>query len=107
MKTTPDYKRIYTDLINEKYPEKKEEYLSMLPKENFSVLEVISFNQMLFSGCDQKAHDFNQKHRFYSKQAILEILDYQKKHKYNNMQLARHFNLSRNTVTRWKKLFLI
>jgi hypothetical protein len=104
----PDYKRIYTDLVNEKYCEKKIEYLSMLSKEKLSVLDVITLNKILFNndGKDKETFDFNQSHRAYDKQAILQILDYQKKRKCNNSQLASHFKLSRNTITKWKKKFL-
>jgi hypothetical protein len=34
------------------------------------------------------------------------MLDYQKKNKLTNSQLAKHFKLSRNTVTKWKRLFV-
>lgn len=108
-KSEPDYKRIYTDLINEKYPERKEEYSSILSKEKLSVLEVITLNKLLFNheGEDRETSGFNQNHRAYDKEAILQILDYQKKWKYTNAQLASHFNLSRNTVTKWKRKFIL
>ena len=48
----------------------------------------------------------NQKFKSYKRSDILKILDYQKKYKLNNSQLANHFNISRNTVTKWKKMFL-
>lgn len=47
----------------------------------------------------------NKSHRAYSKEAIYKILEYQKKNCLNNTQLAKHFKLSRNTVTKWKILF--
>jgi hypothetical protein len=107
-RSEPDYKRIYTDLVNEKYPEKKSEHISLLSKEKLSVLDVITLNKILFTndGEDKETSDFNQNHRAYDRQAILQILDYQKKWKYTNSQLASHFKLSRNTITKWKKKFL-
>ncbi|MFP3598664.1 helix-turn-helix domain-containing protein [Chryseobacterium sp. SIMBA_029] len=106
-KTVPDYKKIYTDLVNEKYPEKKEEYKAILSKENFSILDVIECNKILFTKEDKNTFNFNQKHRTYDRDTILEILDYQKKYRCNNSQLARHFKLSRNTVAKWKRNFQV
>lgn len=106
MKNIPDYKRIYTDLVNEKYPEKKEDFKIILSKKNFSVLDVIQCNSILDDREDKNTFNFNQKHRSFDQQSILEILDYQKKHNWNNSQLAQHFKLSRNTIAKWKKKFM-
>ncbi|MEI3791144.1 MULTISPECIES: helix-turn-helix domain-containing protein [unclassified Chryseobacterium] len=103
MKNIPDYKRIYTDLINEKYPDKKEACRTILSKKTLSILDVIACSNILTDKEDKNTLIFNQKHRFYDKQSILEILNYQEKYGYNNAQLARHFKLSRNTVANWKK----
>ncbi|MFP3836044.1 helix-turn-helix domain-containing protein, partial [Chryseobacterium sp. SIMBA_028] len=84
--------------VNEKYPEKKEEYKAILSKENFSILDVIECNKILFTKEDKNTFNFNQKHRTYDRDTILEILYYQKKYRCNNSQLAKHFKLSRNTV---------
>ena len=99
--TKPNYKRIYFDILSKKYPEKKEECNSLLKKQNLSGLDVIWLNKKIF-GTDK----INQQHRSYSKSDILIILDYQQKHKLNNSQLANHFKISRNTITKWKKMFL-
>ncbi|MCT2563898.1 helix-turn-helix domain-containing protein [Chryseobacterium herbae] len=106
MKNIPDYKKIYTDLINERYPEKKEAFKMVLSKKNFSVLDVIECNSILENREDKSTFTFNQKHRSFDQQSILEILDYQKKHSWNNSQLSEHFKLSRNTIAKWKKKFL-
>ncbi|KMQ69187.1 transposase [Chryseobacterium sp. FH2] len=106
-KIKPDYRSIYTDLINEKFPEKKQEYLPILCKENFTMLDVIKLNQRLFNKKDKEILNFNQQHRSYDRKTILEILDYQKKQKLNNTQLANHFKLSRNTIAKWKKIYNI
>ncbi|HCM36220.1 helix-turn-helix domain-containing protein [Chryseobacterium sp.] len=100
----PDYKRIYNDLIDKKYPEKKIEFKSMLEKKTLSTLDIIKLNQRLFG--EKEDCILNQKHRSYDKAAILEILDYQKINKLNNKQLALKFNMSRNTIGKWKKIFL-
>jgi hypothetical protein len=103
--TTPDYKRIYSDLIAEKFPN-REECKIILSKERLSELDVITLNSILFKDNNKDTILFNQKHRSYSQDTILEILQYQKKNKLNNIQVAKHFRLSRNTVAKWKKMFL-
>lgn len=102
----PDYKRIYVDIVNKKYPQKKSECNAILSKESFSALDIIAINKIIF-GTDKESNSFNQKHRSYSKIDIIQILDYQQKHKLNNSQLANHFSLSRNTVAKWKKIFVV
>ena len=104
--STPDYHRIYNDIINKKYPARKEECKFLLNKQTLSVLDIIELNRRIFGLSDQLTEAFNQSHRSYNRSSILKILDYQEKNKLNNMQLARHFKLSRNTVARWRKLFL-
>ncbi|MFP3591471.1 helix-turn-helix domain-containing protein [Chryseobacterium sp. SIMBA_038] len=107
-KSEPDYKRIYTDLVNAKYANKKEVSASILSKKKLSVLDVITLNKILFNNeiKDKETSDFDQNHRAYDRQAIFEILDYQKKWKYTNSQLALHFKVSRNTITKWKRIYL-
>ena len=105
-KITPDYKQIYTDILDKKYPDKKEECKIILEKEQLSTIHIIELNQKIFGVGDKETERFNQKHRSYSKTDILQILDYQNKNKLNNSQLANHFQLSRNTIAKWKKMFL-
>ena len=101
----PDYKQIYTDILNKKFPEKKEECKNFLKKANLSAIEIIELNKKLF-GINKETEKFNQRHRSYSRSDILNILDYQKKYQLNNTELATHFKLSRNTITKWRKIFL-
>lgn len=103
-KLEPDYKAIYTDVLIQKFPNKIEACEFILKRRKLSVTDILTLNKKIF-GIDNNIH--NQKHRSYGRSDILQILDYQKKHKLNNSQLARHFNLSRNTVAKWKKLFVI
>lgn len=101
----PDYKKIYVDIILSKFPDKMSHCKRILDKHNLSGLDVITLNSIIF-GCTDKATEiFNQKHRSYKKCDILRILDYQKQHNLNNTQLSRHFKLSKNTITSWKKKF--
>lgn len=105
--TPPNYKRIYTDLIKKKHPEKEISCKSILKKEKLSALDIIKVNQIIFGSTNKDAEADNQKHRSYNKSAIVEILKYQKKNNLNNSQLAIHFKLSRNTVAKWKKMYAV
>lgn len=78
-----------------------EECKFLLSKRKLLATDVIELNQKIFG------NTANEKHRSYKRTDILQILEYQKKHKLNNTQLARQFNLSRNSVRKWKKIFLI
>lgn len=104
-KKEPDYRRIYEDIIAVKFPEKKEKCARiLLGKEDLSALQVLELNTIIF--CKEVTKE-SQKLRSYKKSDILEILDYQKQNKLNNSQLALYFKLSRNTVAKWKKMFLV
>lgn len=102
----PYYKKIYTDILEKKYPEKKEDCKMFLDKDYLSVCDIIELNRKIFGSQDKDAEDFNQKHRSYSPADILEILNYQENNSLNNTQLAEQFKLSRNTVAKWKKIFI-
>lgn len=106
-KSAPNYKRIYTDILHRKYPDKFPDCEKILEKQKLNTLDIIRLNQLIFGNSDKQAHEFNQKHRSYDRKDILAMLDYQKKNKLNDAQLAVHFNLSRNSVAKWKKLFLV
>lgn len=99
----PDYKTIYSDIIHKKYPEKESECSALLQKKDLSVMDIIELNKKIFG----IAQSENQKHRSYGKSDILKILHYQKKNNLNNIEVARHFRLSRNSVTKWKKMFQV
>lgn len=102
----PNYSKIFEDIIAKKCPERLQEFKHYLTKENLSIIEVIEINNKIFGLTDKATVSFNQKHKSYDNETILQILAYQKKEKLNNIQLANHFNLSRNTVARWQKLYI-
>ncbi|MBB4805880.1 hypothetical protein HNP38_001152 [Chryseobacterium defluvii] len=104
---TPDYKRIYSDIIKKKFPDKKEDCKILLAKENLSAMDIIKLNTKIFGALNRQSENINQRHNSYNKSDILQILDYQKKNRLNNSQLARHFKLSRTTVSRWRKIFQV
>jgi hypothetical protein len=98
----PDYKRIYSDLIELKHPEKKEKCKAILSKEQLSSIDIIKINGIIF-GYTTENISINQRHRSYDKETIQQILDYQKNNNLSDIQVADHFMISRNTVAKWKK----
>lgn len=102
----PDYKKIYEDIIAQKHPEKAKSCNAILKKERLTMLDVIALNNIIFETADQDTIIFNQKHRSYNEQTIMDILDYQRKNNLTNSELALKYKLSRNTVGKWKKRFL-
>jgi len=101
----PNYKKIYSDIINKKYPFKMEKCSSLLSKKVLSVIDIVELNKRIFGTNLETTSKQNQRLRSYTQSDIMQILDYQKKNGLNNSQLSRHFNLSRNTISKWKKLF--
>ncbi|SHF79519.1 transposase [Chryseobacterium sp. OV279] len=104
---SPDYKRIYTDIIDEKYPEKRGICKNILNKKELSILDVLNLNTLIFSNAGKETLKSNQQLRSYDENTIREILQYQRKNNINNNQLALHFKLSRNSITKWKRLKII
>ncbi|MGK6344430.1 helix-turn-helix domain-containing protein [Chryseobacterium sp. DT-3] len=100
----PNYKLIFTDILDQKYPQKKEYCKNILNKTEINELDVINLNQIIF-GNKSKVSTINQKFKAYNKSTIVEILRYQTQNHLNNTQIANHFNLSRNTVSKWRKQF--
>lgn len=98
----PDYRRIFKDILTIKFPEKQALCSPILEKRELTVLDILELNKLIFN---TEKIDINQRHRSFDETAILQILDHQKRHNLNNTQLAQRFKLSRNTVTKWKKLF--
>lgn len=98
--TTPNYHRIYSDMLSKKYPEKKRICKSLLQKQSLSTIDVIQLNEKIFGS-------YSPRLRSYSKSDIFKMLEYQKKNKLNNSELANHFKLSRNIVAKWRKMFVI
>lgn len=102
---TPNYKKIFTDIIRMKFPHKEKECKNLLSKKEILALDVIKLNQKIFGNQDKETAAFNQSHRSYSKKAIIEILEYQRKKDLSNSQLALQLKMSRSTISKWKRLF--
>ncbi|WP_137906034.1 hypothetical protein [Chryseobacterium sp. 2VB] len=62
---SPDYKRIYEDLVRLKYPAKKQECESILSKPIFSVKDVITINNILFPKANIYNRNSDMKRSFY------------------------------------------
>ncbi|HAO29456.1 MAG TPA: transposase [Chryseobacterium indologenes] len=104
MKTPePNYKQIYSDIISYKHPDKYEDCIKILNKKKLSFLDVIELNDIIFGA--KTSH--NQKYKSYDRSTIVKILHYQKQTGLNNTQVAEYFNLSKKSVTRWKKNYLV
>ncbi|PWN68303.1 transposase [Chryseobacterium phosphatilyticum] len=104
--TQPHYKKIYTDIIMMKYPEKFEACKFLLQKEKFSALDVIKLDQIIFGNITRHTNQFNQRHKSYDQSTILKILEFQKENGYNNSEMGLQFKISRNSLAKWKKMFL-
>ncbi|MCT2561869.1 helix-turn-helix domain-containing protein [Chryseobacterium herbae] len=101
----PNYKLIYSDIIERKFPHKKAECEKLLEKKMLSAMDILELNNRIFGTKNQDAKKMNQKLRSYNKTDIIRILDYQKNHRMNNIQVAEHFGLSKNTMTKWRRIF--
>ncbi|MDH2208451.1 MULTISPECIES: helix-turn-helix domain-containing protein [Empedobacter] len=102
-KITPNYKQIYFDLVVEKFPTKLKFVKNFLEKESFSSLDIIRVNKIIFNTSYNIDHE-NQKHRAYEKSDIIYMLNYQEEHKLSNSTVAKHFKVSRNSISKWKKM---
>ena len=105
MQTPINYKAIFQDLLTQKHPERLSEFQHILKKNSLDELDILTISEKIST--TKKAKSENGKYRSYNKSTILKILDYQKKNQLNNAQLANHFGLSRNTVAKWKKTFVV
>ncbi|GEN69169.1 hypothetical protein [Chryseobacterium rhizosphaerae] len=103
----PNYKCIYKDIIEKKHPDKWEKCQAILAKDEWKIKDILQLDKILFIGTEDDEIEFNKKHRFYDESSILDILRFQKEKGYNNGELASHFNISRNTITKWKRLFKV
>lgn len=93
-------------MIRDKYPEKEFLCRHYLRKENWTALDVLEVNRLLFESRKIKDTSLNEAtHRAYDSQSIKQILIYQQKNKLNNNQIAYQYGISRNTIAKWKRLF--
>ncbi|CAI8837705.1 helix-turn-helix domain-containing protein [Chryseobacterium sp. IT-36CA2] len=104
----PDYKQIYTDILEEKFPEKLTEAAIRHKLEALnSAFDILKFNQLVFGEPEYRVGFNNQRLRSYDEESILKILKYQKQCGLNNLQLGKQFKISRNTIAKWKTVFKV
>ncbi|MCW1963486.1 helix-turn-helix domain-containing protein [Chryseobacterium viscerum] len=104
----PDYKQIYTDILEEKFPEKLIDAAIRLKLETLhSAFDILKFNQMIFGEPEYVVGFNNQRLRSYDEESILKILRYQKQNELTNLQLGKQFKISRNTIAKWKTIFKV
>ncbi|MBB6369052.1 helix-turn-helix domain-containing protein [Chryseobacterium shigense] len=101
----PNYNKIYTDLIERKFPEKKEEFAPLLTREIKNSLEIIKINNIIFNRQDKEINFLNQRLRSYDEESIKRVLEYQVSNRLNNREMASLFKFSRNTIAKWRKTF--
>lgn len=103
-RSVPNYKRIFEDIIQKKCPEKYSLCAHLLNKSEISAMDVLKLNAIVFDK-NSESESTNQKHKSYDSDTINKILNYQKENKLSNVEVSRHFNLSRSTISKWKKTF--
>lgn len=101
----PDYKKIFTDLIERKYPDKKTLCSSYLNKKELTQFDVMELTKII-NHQNKHINKFNQKRKSYNHKSIQKILEYQKAYNLTDTETARHFKMSRNTIKKWKNLNL-
>ncbi|WP_126653189.1 helix-turn-helix domain-containing protein [Chryseobacterium aureum] len=102
----PDYKQIYTDILEEKFPERLADAALMHQLETLhSAFDIFKFNQLIFGEPEYAVGFNNQRLRSYDEASILKILKYQQQKGLNNLQLGKQFKISRNTIAKWKAIF--
>lgn len=106
MENRPLYRKLYADMIRDKYPECEALCKHYFKKQHWTALDVLEVNQLLFSKKKNKQGvSVDQKHRAYDEESIKQILLYQQKNGLNNSQIANKYGLSRNTISKWRRLF--
>ncbi|SHF68199.1 hypothetical protein [Chryseobacterium vrystaatense] len=102
---SPNYKRIYQDIIEKKHPDKKEKCIDLLEKEKLTTREIILINTYIFgTEIVSEVIQNNSKFRSYDQETVLYILNYQIRNNLNNTETASYFKISRNTLAKWKKM---
>lgn len=71
-----------------------------------SIIGVLRFNKLLF-GNESIQNKTNNQYKAYDLDTVVYILEYQKEFNLSNTEISIMFSVSRNTITRWKKLCLI
>lgn len=98
---SPNYALIFLDIIMKNFPEKYDECKEFLNKSEFNFLDILVVNKKIFGKLSKET----QKHRSYLESDILFILNFQKNNFLNNSQTAKYFDISRTSLSKWKKRY--
>lgn len=99
----PNYKKIFNDILEFKYPEKRALCFTILNKCELSYTDIVNLNNLIFNDDSQETKKINANYKVYDEKTIFKILKYQKDHHLNNLETASQFKLSRNTLMNWQK----
>lgn len=98
----PNYSLIFLDILESMFPDKCPEEIGVFEGKELSVEEVLLCNKKIFGH-----NKGSGKYRSYDKSTIISILSKQKKHHYTNEKVSQMYNISRNSLAKWKKHFLV
>ncbi len=82
----------------------KELLLKIDSTNNF--IDILNINNKIFQIIGIERNSELQKLKTYTYQDIQVILNYKKEYRLNNSHLANHFQMSRNTIKKWKYRFV-
>ncbi|SIQ45652.1 hypothetical protein SAMN05880573_105216 [Chryseobacterium sp. RU33C] len=105
MRNSPNYKKIYHDIILKICPERETEFNFFLEKENLFSWDIVRLDNLIFHSKDSDSIIFDQRHRSYDDETIIYIINYQEENKLNNSLTSKYFRISKNTLTKWKKRY--
>jgi hypothetical protein len=102
-----NYKLIFMDIIHEKFPSLLQEEELLLKIDNINnFIDILNINNKIFQIIGIERNSQLQKLKTYTPQDIQVILNYQNEYRLNNSNLANHFQMSRNTIKKWKDKFV-
>ena len=97
-----NYNKLYDHLLTSNYPNITCQEIQQLTTKLNNSLEVIKLNEKLHK---EEINKENQRLKSYDLESIQQILKYQKENDLNNTEVAKKFRISKNTITKWKKLY--
>jgi|SRR5690606_483767 len=104
MTIKPDFGRIFQEIAQKK--EHSESLIGHIAGiKEWNSLNVIKTSEKVVEKPDGENLKLNRTHRAYDEQSVKEILKYQKINNLNNSEMMMLFKVSRNSISKWKKMF--
>ena len=95
----PNYHKIFEDALSEVEDANKIILVKkILQNSNLSHFEILYLSEYIFGKSD------NNKHKSYNLETIKNIIEYQKINNLSNFEISKIFKISRNSLTKWKKM---